>query len=473
MKTFLLLVLAAFAVLAGRAYDSGLVHGPRTLRGVVSFAERGRNDFFFKSDDGFCWRAGRESGVPGPTVGDLVEVSGEVYERTVNNRIDRCGITVLGHDERRIPSPEPVTIPQLYSHPVYGSGGIDRYARLVSVSGKVVDVNRRVDAVQIILSAGGKSASVSYKLPADTALAEGLAIGSVVRVTGVYVYTTEPQRAAHGEFTGISQQTVMLANPADLEVLTPPPFWTPLRVWTATGLALFVGFGLVFWVVSLRRTVARQVMVIEKALRERAVADGVRRERLRLSHDLHDDFQQLLAGTMFRISAAMNWLEDRDLAKVKLQLEKATASLVHTQSQLRAVLWGLHEESHGPYSLIGLFRYAAGRMAHWDGVVNITSSGSEPTLARTVAGALLMILQESVGNAIRHGEAKRVDVNVAFESDRLVMTIADDGKGFDAEELAHGLGLGSMEDRAKNLGGKLEVVSAPGQGTKITVEVPI
>ena len=201
-------------------------------------------------------------------------------------------------------------------------------------------------------------------MKSDAPLAEGLAIGAIARARGVYVYVTEPRNSPHPVFTGISGPLVMLASPDDIEVLTRPPFWTPLRAWIVVGMGVFVGFGLLFWVVSLRRTVSRQVKVIEKALREKAVADGARRERLRLSHDLHDDFQQLLSGTMFRISAALNWLAEGDSQKAREQLEKATANLVHTQSQLRTVLWGLQEESEGPRSLMGLFHYAAGRMAH-------------------------------------------------------------------------------------------------------------
>ena len=169
---------------------------------------------------------------------------------------------------------------------------------LVSVAGKVVDVNRRLDTVQTILSDGEKCVGVNFRMKSDAPLTEGLAIGAIARAKGVYVYVTEPRNSPRPVFTGISGPLVMLASPDDIEVLTRPPFWTPLRAWIAVGMGAFIGFGLVFWVVSLRRTVSRQVKVIEKALMEKAVADGARRERLRLSHDLHDDFQQLLSETV-------------------------------------------------------------------------------------------------------------------------------------------------------------------------------
>ena len=466
--------IALCAVVPARvcAFEVTVRHGMMSLSGVVTHADKGSDVMFILSNDGEWWRCSKSPDIV-VKVGDLVSVTGTVLPQTVNNRIDFCQVEVTGHDASLVPECESVTVGQLNAHPASGSAEPDRFARLVSVAGRVVDVNRRLDTVQTILSDGEKCVGVNFRMKSDTPLAEGLAIGAIVRAKGVYVYVTEPRNSSHLVFTGISGPLVMLASPDDLEVLTRPPFWTPLRARIAVGMVAFLGFGLVFWVVSLRRTVARQVKVIEKALRERAVADGARRERLRLSHDLHDDFQQLLSGTMFRISAALNWLAEGDSEKVRTQLEKATGNLVHTQSQLRAVLWGLQEESEGPGSLIELFRYASRRMAHWEGVVEITSSGGEPTLARTVAGSLLMILQESVGNAIRHGRTTRVKVHVAFGEDGLVLTVEDNGCGFDTAVHARGLGLGGMDDRAKALGGTFRIESAAGRGSKVIVEVPI
>ena len=466
--------IALCAVVPARvcAFEVTVRHGMMSLSGVVTHADKGSDVMFILSNYGEWWRCSKSPDIV-VKAGDLVSVTGTVLPQTVNNRIDFCQVEVTGHDAGLVPECESVTVGQLNMHPASGADEPDRFARLVSVIGRVQDVNRRMASVQIILFDSGKCVSVSFSLQPDEPLPDGLAIGSVVRASGSYVYVTEPKASREPVFTGISGPLVLMRSPKDLVVLTRPPFWTPFRAWVAVGMGVFVGLGLVLWVVSLRRTVARQVKVIEKALRERAVADGARRERLRLSHDLHDDFQQLLSGTMFRISAALNWLAEGDSGKARAQLEKATGNLMHTQSQLRTVLWGLQEESEGPGSLIELFRYASRRMAHWEGVVEITSSGREPTLARTVAGSLLMILQESVGNAIRHGRATRVKVHVAFGEDGLVLTVEDNGCGFDTAEHARGLGLGGMDDRAKALGGTFRIESAAGRGSKVIVEVPI
>ena len=179
------------------------------------------------------------------------------------------------------------------------------------------------------------------------------------------------------------------------------------------GILLFAG-ALVFWVKS----------------REKAKADAVQRERLRLSRDLHDGFQQLLAGSMFRLEAAMNLLPE-DAVEARVQLEKVSDSLYHTQTGLRAALWSMTEESEGPQNLSGLVKYAAGRLAHWQGVVHFEFRGEERHVPRALTGEILMGLQEAVGNALRHGGATDVKVVFSFRREGLVVSIRDNGCGFD------------------------------------------
>ena len=464
-----ILQLALLGSVAAFAYELPVVPGSNTVQGVVSFARPDLGFYFVSTPKGESWRISADDGVH-PRKGDIVTVTGEVLGHTVNRRLDRCHTTVGGNDPSRVPGPEAVTVADLFRHPVYGEKVPDRFGRLVTVAGKVTDINRRLRVVQCILSDGTRQVGFNLDLNDADPLPEGLVRGATVRISGIFVYVTEGKGR---DFSGISQQLVMLNGISDVEVLSLPPFWTTARVGMAIALALLISGALMLWVWSLRRTVARQVMVIEKALRDRAVAEGERRERLRLSHDLHDDFQQLLSGSLFRITAALNWMENQDVERARTQLEKARTDLMHTQSQLRAVLWGLKEESEGPGPLVELFRYAAGRMAHWQGKVEIISTGREPHLARTMAGALLMILQEAVGNALRHGRAAKVKVHVDFDGERLTLRIIDDGCGFDLKGHPAGLGLAGMEDRARALGGRLKLLSELGHGTCVILEVKV
>ena len=127
------------------------------------------------------------------------------------------------------------------------------------------------------------------------------------------------------------------------------------------------------------------------------------------------------------------------------------------------------EESEGPGRLADLLTYAVRRLPHWQGRVFVFSQGSDVKLPRLTNGSLLMVFQEAVGNALKHGHATRVDVNLVFTEEQLTLTITDNGCGFDRS--AHptaGLGLTSMERRMAELGGTLSVESALGKGTCVT-----
>ncbi len=86
---------------------------------------------------------------------------------------------------------------------------------------------------------------------------------------------------------------------------------------------------------------------------------------------------------------------------------------------------------------------------------------------------LLRIGQEATGNAVRHGEAKSIQLRLRYEQDSLRLIVEDDGKGFELDAAALGqtghFGLLGMQERAEKIGGELTMVTAPGRGTKIEV----
>ena len=86
------------------------------------------------------------------------------------------------------------------------------------------------------------------------------------------------------------------------------------------------------------------------------------------------------------------------------------------------------------------------------------------------------VAQEALRNVIAHAGASRADVRLVQMGDQAEITIADDGRGFDATnhgERAHGLGLVSMSERARILGGTVSIVSAPNQGTRVQAKIPM
>jgi len=104
------------------------------------------------------------------------------------------------------------------------------------------------------------------------------------------------------------------------------------------------------------------------------------------------------------------------------------------------------------------------------------NSGTLPeSLPREVASCVFRVAQESLQNIIKHSRAKRVSVTLGFEKEAIVLTIADDGVGFDVEAVKGrgSLGLLGADERARLLNGTVTVTSQPEHGTRIILEVPL
>ena len=416
------------------------------IEGVVTFHRSPDAYFFLQTASGEVWRVQREVNEPRVSIGDVVSAGGFFIKGIKTPRFKADVVRMLGRDPSRLPKPERVSIGELLLDPIADTNAVNRYGRIVTSQGVVRDVNRRQTFMQ--LAVGSEAGIIQTVIPYAFArpTPEDLRIGASVRVTGVYVYGSMQDQGS-GAWTGIETPSILAASDADLVVVSSAPFWTPAKLWVLIGgILLFAGV-LVFWVKS----------------REKAKADAVQRERLRLSRDLHDGFQQLLAGSMFRLEAAMNLLPE-DAAEARVQLEKVSDSLYHTQTGLRAALWSMTEESEGPQNLSGLVKYAAGREFR----------GEERHVPRALTGEILMGLQEAVGNALRHGGATDVKVVFSFRREGLVISVRDNGCGFDpasVEGSGH-LGLRSMRERAERHGGTLKTTSEIGAGTIIVVRLP-
>ena len=107
--------------------------------------------------------------------------------------------------------------------------------------------------------------------------------------------------------------------------------------------------------------------------------------------------------------------------------------------------------------------------------LNITSlhtNDQRLELEPEAATQICRIIQEALANVLRHSGASKVTVNVEHRPTGLSMSIVDDGRGFDSASVSGGLGLGHIASRAEELGGKFEVISSEGAGTRVLIELP-
>ena len=445
-----------------------------TLNGVVTFEREGLPFYFMTDDTGANWRIARRASDPPARIGDRLVATGEP-EASSKRRLDTRSLAVTPGDPSALPPPRAVAIPEIFAA-IMPYGNADWYGARLVTEGLLRDINRRQTTTQLLVGEGDNNIQVEIPWALEEALPQALVQGATVRVTGNLAWTSI-ENFDEGVAMRIENVELLPASGAAVEVVSRAPFWTVRRLMLLFG-GLAALFLVVFaWAVTLRRMVARRTAELGESIRaretERIEADAARRERLRLAADLHDGFQQYLAGAMFRLKAAMNYLP-KEAGQSRAQLEKVKDALQHTQAGLRSTLWAMNEESEGPESLLALFGFTARRMGHWEGVVQITSEGEERPVARKSAGTLLLIMQEAVGNALKHGHAQNVRVCLAFSEKELRMTVVDDGKGFDvavSTDAGH-YGMASMERRTSELGGTMTVWSKGGLGSKLVFTIP-
>ena len=446
------------------------------LVGIVTFERDGIPFCFIQDSQGTYWRVMTESyGHLNLATGDAISVVGEP-EESIKRRVETKSIEVLRRSAAVPPPPRKVTIAEIFDE-VLPYGETPWYGAMFETEGLLRDINRRQTSTQLLVGEGEQNIQVELPIAIEAALPADFVLGATVRVSGALVFTSI-ENVAEGRFARVENVELLPLSVDSVQVVRSAPFWSVRRLIHLVEVVLFLLAIVSIWAVTLRRMVARRTNELAESIRQREhtkiEADAARRERLRLAADLHDGFQQYLAGAMFRLKAALNYLP-KDAVNSREQLMKVQEALQHTQSGLRSTLWAMNEESEGPESLMELFRFASRRMPHWEGVVMFASSGEERHVARKFAATLLLILQEAVANAIRHGEANSVLVTVAFSDKSLVLTVADDGKGFDvvsAQKMAGHYGLAGMRRRCADLGGEMEMKSSPGSGATLVFRIP-
>ena len=218
----------------------------------------------------------------------------------------------------------------------------------------------------------------------------------------------------------------------------------------------------------------------KEALRGRllnAAITAQEEERKRLARELHDEFGQTLTGLIMSIESievsmpAGNPPHTEKLAKARLVTARAL-------QELRKLIQGLRSAVLDDLGLVAAIRSHAENQLESAGIrVAFLAEGMSRRLPASVETSLFRIAQEAINNVIKHARAKSVTINLKAGDGRIVLTVEDDGRGFDAEALFNGdnrlsLGLVGMRERTALLGGTFNIVSRPGQGTRIVVEVP-
>jgi two-component sensor histidine kinase/streptogramin lyase len=239
---------------------------------------------------------------------------------------------------------------------------------------------------------------------------------------------------------------------AGFAFVVPTPIW---RRWWFVSLALLMvaGTGHGFY----RRRLNR---LLELA-----------RVRARIATDLHDD----VGANLTRI-AVLSEVARRQAAGASLDGQLASIAAVARESvaSMSDIVWAISPDRDNLSELVRRMReYASEVFAD----VTLTFEGPPDTdpsaLAVDVRREVFMIFKEAANNAARHSACSRARITLHVDASRLLLSVADDGAGFDSDDVRDGNGLASMRQRARRIGGTLEVTSAPGAGTVVRFELPV
>lgn len=426
------------------------------VAGVV-LANFGEGEVFLRSDE-----AGIGVRLLGselrPEVGDRVEVLGFPEMARFSARlVDATLVSRRAEGER--PPPLPSTPADLLG----GAHDSD----LVSIEAELAELYRNERGAVLMLRDGGHVVRAETPaLPAD------LEAGAKVSVAGIAVVESVRR---FGEYRAVPEHVVLrLRGPEDLAVLRAPSWWTTRRL--AIGLVVFLVATLLagLWIALLRRQMASQTAV----LRHRIEHEAVLEERQRLAREFHDTLEQQLAGLSLRLDAAAARGGDE---KLRGFLEGSRNLVSRIQTETRNLVSDLRQDPGEAADLVG----ALGELVEQSGpgvgpeLSLVPPAGGLPPMPSRTVHHLRMIAQESVTNAIKHAGAKRIVLSLATEQNGLVMTIRDDGTGFDAGVETAGqrrnpghFGCMGMRERCRKIGAEIEWRSAPGEGTVVVVTLP-
>jgi signal transduction histidine kinase len=203
---------------------------------------------------------------------------------------------------------------------------------------------------------------------------------------------------------------------------------------------------------------------------------AVLEERERIGMDLHDGTIQSIYGVGLALENARLMMRENPQAAEERVL-KVMEDLNHTIRDIRNYILDLRpRQLHGESLIDGLERLVNEFKQNTKLEVNLAGPKTEAILdlPETHAMALFHICQEALANVAKHAGASHVNVDLWATSDRILLEISDDGKGFDLESASKtiGHGLANMQTRVANVGGDLDVTSAPGEGTTIFAWVP-
>jgi signal transduction histidine kinase/YHS domain-containing protein len=231
----------------------------------------------------------------------------------------------------------------------------------------------------------------------------------------------------------------------------------------------------------LRYTMASMAQHVRRTQEEElhyrhSLTEAQEAERRRIARELHDDTIQSLVAIGQSIDLAVKWSVDDQKRSIDL-LTAARLQSVSSVEALRRLIANLRPPALEELGIVPALRMLAD--SEPEAQITLAVEGNQRRLDEEYELTLYRIAQEAIRNAHRHGHAKHVKLDINFQPSEVMLTIKDNGIGFDAKKglecfaLQGRYGLLGIQERVQRLNGKIEISSSPEQGTTIVARLPL
>jgi signal transduction histidine kinase len=199
------------------------------------------------------------------------------------------------------------------------------------------------------------------------------------------------------------------------------------------------------------------------------LVDAQETERRNISRELHDEVGQTLGALLVDFGR----LAANAPPEMREQVERMKSVAERSVKSVRNLALLLRPSMLDDLGLVAALEWQGREVSRNSEMeVDVQSEGVSDDLADEYKVTVYRLVQEALNNAVRHSGARNAKVRVDQSGSRICVVINDDGRGFNPERV-RGMGILGMEERVKRLGGSLSIESKPGQGTKLTAELPV
>lgn len=206
------------------------------------------------------------------------------------------------------------------------------------------------------------------------------------------------------------------------------------------------------------------------------IIEATEEERKRISREIHDGPAQMLANVLLRTDLINRTYDEKGVEKALEEILSLKGMVRDALHEVRRIIYDLRPMALDDLGIVPTLKKYLHSVEEYNPStkVHFSSIGEAIRLKTNYEVAVFRLVQECVNNAMKHGQATEILVTFIWKKDHVVMSIKDNGTGFNPEESKEGsFGIIGMRERVELLSGKMELNSAPQQGTVVLVTIPL